>query len=94
MDDASFLQSLKDNHHFPEMMTFKVIGPNTPEYVAAVLHEVESTLRLKFEPRHTCKVTPNQKYVSVTIEAIAGTAEDLAATFSGLAKVPGTIMVL
>ncbi len=94
MADSQFAQTLDEHHHFPEMVTMKAIGPNTPDFVAAVIKAIQVGLHLKFDPRTKTRVTPNQKHVSVTVEAIAGTANDLAETYEQLCKVEGAIMVL
>ena len=94
MPDENFIRLLNDNHSFPEMMTFKVIGTNSPEFVAAVLLVVREVLRVHFEPRHTLRVTPNQRHVAITIQVTAGSAELLALTYERLAKVEGTKIVL
>lgn len=94
MPDENFIRLLNENHSFPEMMTFKAIGTNSPEFVAAVLLVVRDCLRVHFEPRHTLRVTPNQRHVSITIEVTAGSAELVALTYERLAKVEGAVMVL
>lgn len=94
MADSQFAKTLDEHHHFPEMVTMKAIGPNTSAFVAAVTKAIQAGLHLKFEPRTRTRVTPNQKHIAVTIEAIAGTASDLAETYERLCKVEGAIMVL
>jgi putative lipoic acid-binding regulatory protein len=94
MSDSQFAKTLDEHHHFPEMVMLKVIGPNTPEFVAAITLVIQAGLHLKFEPRKTLRVTPNKKHVAVTFEAIAGTAVDLAETYEKLCKVEGAVMVL
>lgn len=94
MSDESFIRALEEHHKFPEMVRIKVIGANRPDFVSDVLLVIRKALQVQFEPRHSIKETSNQKHASITIEVIAGTAEQLAAAYRELSQVQGVVMVL
>jgi len=94
MSDESFVRALEEHHNFPEMVMIKVIGKNSPEFVAEVLLAIRESMQVQFEPRHTVKETANHKHASITIEVIAGTAESLAGAYRRLSQIQGVVMVL
>ena len=71
---SRLLELLKSQHTFPTRYVHKVIGKNSPEFLAGVKDLIDSTVRLS---EKTKKETASGSHVSVTLELQAIAAEEV-----------------
>lgn len=85
-DSKSFKDNLDACHQWPCTYTFKFIVPAEREQLVRSLLGEELQ-----DAKITARASSKGKYVSVTAEAILGSAEEVMRVYERLADVPGLI---
>ena len=81
-DTTSFREKLESQHTFPGPYTFKFIIPeNQKDEVVSILPKGNLTF----------KASSGKKYTSITLKAEMESSEQVMATYTEVAKIPGVI---
>jgi len=75
IDKDSILQKLNDVHSFPGPYLFKVIGPNSEDFVARILQAVINASGPDLEHEFTTRESSGGKHLSVSITIQARNAD-------------------
>lgn len=94
MDRLSAIQLLEATHTFPCEYTFKVIGLAESNFIGRVVQAVRSVLPEDNEPPFSSRQTKSGKHVSVTIEPMLDSADDVLAIYRELAELQGLVLLL
>ena len=85
---------LQATHEFPGKFVFKAIGRNDDDFIDGVVAVVRSELCQEFDAPYELHRTTSGRHVSVTIEPIVETAEQVLAIFRSLRGVDGLVLLL
>lgn len=88
------VELLESRHAFPCHFTFKVIGAAQDNFTARVVACVRDELRMEIDPPFTIKNTEHGRHVSVTIEPMCETVQQVLAIYSRLSGMDGLVMLL
>lgn len=91
--DAS-LQALNDCHEFPGRFMFKVIGQNSPEFLACVLQAVVTVLGPRAQPAVTTRESAHGKHQAITVVVWVPSAAEVLDVYGALRGVEGVRMLL
>ena len=93
-DRESTLEALNQVHQFPGPFTFKVIGTNSPEFVAQVAQAVVVVLGPKSLPEVTLRHSTGGKHQSITLVVRVQQAEDVLKVYECLGALGGVRFLL
>ena len=93
-DRESSLQVLRQVHEFPGPYVFKVIGENTPEFVARVVQAAVVILGPKTLPAVTIRQSSGGRHQSVTMTVRVKSAEGVLDIYEALGALSGVRFLL
>lgn len=93
-DRESTLQALSDCHSFPGPFTFRVIGENSPEFVARVVQAIVIALGTQAKPTIQLKESAHGKHQAIAASVEVGCAEHVLDVYAALKTVPGVRLLL
>ncbi len=85
---------LNQTHDFPQAVMLKAIGKNERGFTGRVVAAVRDRLGLAEDPPYRTRQTANGKHVSVTIEPVFDSAEQVLDAYAAIKGVDGVVMVL
>lgn len=88
------LRVLQETHCFPGEVMIKVIGHAQEGFLERVLEVMRNGAGMADLPTYRTRTTPNGKYVSLTVEPIFQSAEEVLLLYQRIRVVEGVIMVL
>ncbi len=88
------VELLESRHAFPCQFTFKVIGSAQNNFTARVVACVRDELRMETDPPFTLKNTEHGRHVSVTLEPMCESSQQVLAIYSRLSGMDGLVMLL
>lgn len=88
------LELLNRTHHFPCSYVFKAIGRVESGFAARVVAGVREELRQEIDPPHRFRQSASGRHVSVTLEPLVETAEQVLAVYRRIASMTGLIVLL
>ncbi|MBI2808570.1 MAG: DUF493 domain-containing protein [Planctomycetes bacterium] len=87
------LELLQKTHDFPCPYVFKVIGKADPGFTARVLAVLREVLTIDTEPDHRIREAVGGRHVSVTLEPVVQSAQQILAIYRRLGAVDGLVML-
>ena len=93
-DRASSLEALRQVHTFPGPFVFKVIGANTPEFVAEVVQAVVVVLGPKAAPEVRLRQSTGGRHQAVTLSVHVPSPEAVLEVYSCLQGLSGVRFLL
>ena len=90
----SSLDALKQVHHFPGPYIFKVIGENSPEFLANVVQVTVWVLGPRTQPAVSVRHSSGGKHQSITLKVRVPTAEGVLDVYEGLGTLAGVRFLL
>ncbi len=94
MDSEASLELLNATHDFPCEFTIKVIGKSSDEFVSSVVESVQESIGSREPIKYSTRATPNGRHVSVTLEPVVGSAEQVLTVYEGIRSVAGVVMTM
>lgn len=88
------LQALNELHQFPGEFMFKVIGENTPEFLAHVVQVAVTVLGPGVAPAVTTRESSHGRHQAVTMVVQVPSAEGVLEVYAGLRGLAGVKMLL
>ena len=88
------MQLIEDTHDFPGPYMLKVIGRTDGTFEADVLAVTRDVLKLAGEPTHSKKNTPNGKHISLTLDVVVESVEQLEQLFTRIKEVDDVVMMI
>jgi putative lipoic acid-binding regulatory protein len=93
MDGTSAIELLEANHTFPGPYVFKAIGRQERGFVARVVAAVRDEMAQPVDPPYTVRETAGGRHVSVTLEPVMQTAEQVLAVYRRIQGVAGLVIL-
>ncbi len=93
-DRESSLRALNDTHVFPGPYMFKVIGENSPDFVARVVQAAVVVLGPTSYPNVTTRESAKGRHQSVTMVVDVATAEAVLEVYAALQGLSGVRFLL
>ena len=93
-DRAASLEVLKQVHQFPGPYVFKVIGENTPEFVARVVQVAVVVCGPRSRPNVSIRHSKGGKHQSITLTVKVDNAERVLDIYEGLQGLVGVRFLL
>jgi putative lipoic acid-binding regulatory protein len=93
MDRLASIELLERTHTFPGPYMFKAIGKIERGFVARVVAGVRDALDAGTDPPFRVRETANGKHVSVTVEPVVQSAEQVLAVYRRIQTTAGLIML-
>jgi putative lipoic acid-binding regulatory protein len=93
MDSASAIELLEANHSFPGPYLFKVIGRQERGFVARVVAAVREEMAEPVDPPYKVRETAGGRHVSITLEPVMQTAEQVLAVYRRIRSVTGIVVL-
>lgn len=90
----SSLDALKQVHQFPGPYIFKVIGENSPEFLAHVVQIAVWVLGPRTQPAVSVRQSSGGKHQSITLKVRVSTAEGVLDVYEGLGTLAGVRFLL
>ncbi len=87
------LDLLEKTHAFPCPFVFKVIGKADQGFLALVLTIVREELTIEFDPPHHVREAVGGRHVSVTLEPVVQSAQQVLAVYRRLGVLDGLVML-
>ena len=88
------IELLEAVHQFPGNYTFKIIAENEATIIERVVDQMKQICpRLKDVP-YTSRLTENKKYLSITIDIVVESAQEIHTLYNSLLKVSGIVLML
>lgn len=84
---------LEDTHAFPCPYLFKIIGHAENGFLARVIAVVREELQFETDPPYRVRETTGGRHMSVTLEPIVQSAQQVLAIYRRLRVVEGIVMV-
>ena len=88
------IELLESRHSFPCQYTMKVIGATDDNFTARVVFAARDELQLPEDPPFRIQTTKGGRHVSITLEAIFETPQQVLAVYSRLSQLDGLVMLL
>ncbi len=88
------LELLNRTHQFPCPYVFKAIGRVEAGFAARVVAGVREELCQETDPPHRYRQTASGRHISVTLEPVVETAEQVLAVYRRIASMAGLIVML
>jgi putative lipoic acid-binding regulatory protein len=92
--DPESLERLRAVHSFPCEFRFKVIGENSPEFVARVLQTVVLVLGTDRQPEVTIRESEKGRHQALTFSVLVQTPENVLEVYAALRDVKGVRVLL
>jgi putative lipoic acid-binding regulatory protein len=92
-DRDDTLRVLNEGHTFPGPYMFKVIGENSPEFVARVIHAAAIIAGPSAAPNVTVRESAGGKHQAVTLQIAVASAEAVLDIYAAFRSVDGVRMV-
>jgi putative lipoic acid-binding regulatory protein len=89
-----FLELLKTQHTFPGPYTIKFIGLAEGNFTERVVASVRAALGSTMDPPYTTRPSRNDTHVSVTLQPIVSTPEQVVAIYEQVKQVRGLCVIL
>jgi putative lipoic acid-binding regulatory protein len=93
MSDMPSIELLERTHCFPGPYTFKAIGRSEHGFAARVVAGVRDELAESIDPPFSLRQTPGGRHVSVTIEPIVQSAEQVIAVYRRILGTAGLVLL-
>ena len=93
MNEISAIELLEANHKFPGPYLFKVIGRQERGFVARVVAAVRDEMAEPIDPPFKVRETAGGRHVSVSVEPVMQTAEQVLAVYRRIRSVPGLVIL-
>lgn len=93
MENIASLDLIQSNHHFPGPYVFKAIGREGQGFAARVVAAVRQELDAETDPAYHVRSTPDGRHVSVTIEPVVQTGEQVLAVYRRIRGLTGLIFL-
>ena len=93
-DRQSSLEVLRQVHDFPGPYVFKIIGENTPDFIARVVQAAVIILGPKVAPQVATRQSSGGKHQSITLTVRVADAERVLDLYDVLGKVGGVRFLL
>jgi putative lipoic acid-binding regulatory protein len=93
MDSPGAIELLQANHSFPGPYLFKVIGRQERGFVARVVAAVREEMAEPVDPPYKVRETAGGRHVSVTLEPVMQTAEQVLAVYRRIRSVAGIVVL-
>jgi len=93
MDSTAAIELLQANHSFPGPYLFKVIGRQERGFVARVVAAVREEMAESVDPPYKVRETAGGRHVSVTLEPVMQTAEQVLAVYRRIRSVAGIVVL-
>lgn len=93
MEREAALELLNATHDFPCPFTIKVIGLAKDDFELRVVELIKSVLDVDSVSAST-KETPKKKHVSVTVEPVVQSAEQVLLLYDKIRSVEGVVMTM
>jgi len=94
MRESKFRDALEQGHTFPGPYMFKIMGKPDDRFVERVVASVRQELQLPADPQFQVKRTTNGRHVSVTVEPIVSSADEVLSLYALLGEIPGVVFLL
>ena len=88
------IELLEQRHAFPCHYTMKAIGSADENFTARVIFAVRDELRLDADPTFRIQTTKGGRHVSITIEPMFESAQQVLGLYSRLSQLDGLVMLL
>ncbi len=88
------LELLNQTHQFPCAYVFKAIGKVEAGFAARVVAGVREELNHEADPPHRFRQSSSGKHVSVTLEPLVDSAEQVLAVYTRISNIDGLIVLL
>ena len=94
MSDLPAIELLERTHRFPGPYMFKVIGRAENGFAARVVAAVRDELAASIDPPFSCREAVGGRHVSVTLEPMIETVDQVLAVYRRIQKLAGLVMSL
>lgn len=88
------MQLIEEMHEFPGPYMLKVIGKTGGSFEADVIATTREVLQLDADPEHSKKSTPNGKHISLTLDFIVESVEQLEKLFDRIKQIDDVVMTM
>ncbi|MCA9037525.1 MAG: DUF493 domain-containing protein [Planctomycetaceae bacterium] len=88
------VELLESRHNFPCVFVFKVIGNTSDNFHARVVSIIRDEMQLEADPPHSYRAARNGKHISVTVEPVCESAQQVLAIYGRLTGMDGLVMLL
>ena len=85
---------LEKTHAFPGPYLFKIIGKSDQGFLARVIAAVREELSIETEPPYRVREAVGGRHVSITLELVVQSAQQVVAIYRRLGGVEGMVMIL
>ena len=93
-DHDSSIKTLEQTHSFPGPFMFKVIGENSPAFIAQVAQAAVTVLGPRAAPAVTTRESSGGRHLAVTMVVTVPDAESVLTIYAALAGLVGVTMVM
>jgi putative lipoic acid-binding regulatory protein len=93
MNAALSADLLERTHDFPCTFTFKVIGKVDNGFSARVIAAIREALHAEADPPFRVREAAGGRHISVTVEPLVQTAEQVLAVYRRIALIAGLVLV-
>ncbi|MEO1996308.1 MAG: DUF493 domain-containing protein [Planctomycetaceae bacterium] len=94
MGESKFRDALEQRHTFPGPYMFKIMGKPDDQFVERVVASVRQELQLPMDPEFQVKRTANGRHVSITVEPIVPSVDEVLSLYAVLGEIPGVVFLL
>ncbi|MCA9063391.1 MAG: DUF493 domain-containing protein [Planctomycetaceae bacterium] len=85
---------LESRHDFPCQFVFKAIGTTESRFTARVVAVVREELQLEQDPPYSTRTDRSGRHVSVTMEPVCQSSQQVLAVYSRITGMDGLVMLL
>ncbi|MCA9186477.1 MAG: DUF493 domain-containing protein [Pirellulaceae bacterium] len=93
-DREQAIELLNQTHKFPDCVMFKVIGVNANEFVSRIVAAVRHQLQHATDPPFRTRETAGGRHVSITLEPMIQSAEEVLTVYECIQQIDGVVMVM
>jgi uncharacterized protein len=94
MTNGLTVELLESTHNFPCRYVFKAIGGGDDEFAGRVAAAVRVALDASADPPYQLRHTSSGRHVSVTLEPVVRSAQDVLTVYQRLNETEGVVMIL
>lgn len=94
MTETLTIELLETMHEFPGPYMFKVIGRVDRGFVARVVAAVRDEMAAATDPPYRLREASGGRHISITLEPVVQTAQDVLAIYRRLRATAGIVMIL
>lgn len=88
------IELLESTHNFPCRYTFKIIGENVDDFPGRVVEAMRTALEASVNPPHTLRETAGGRHVSVSMEPVLRSANQVLEAYRALYATSGVVLIL